>query len=198
MALRRSLDEPELDEAPALVATGMTADEYFAGPETLQPHNLIEGLLYVSPFPFWKHQRIVLCLTIATEAFAVEHGGATILSPMDCRLADNTVVQPDIGYIAPGREHIIQDHVMGAPDLVIEVLSRGTRRFDRTKKLDAYGRNGVREAWIVDPETESVTLFFGDGERWLEETSVLFGDAVPSRVIDIGDAGLGALRQRDA
>jgi hypothetical protein len=38
MALRSSLDEPEVDEAPVLVATDMTADEYFAGPETMQPH----------------------------------------------------------------------------------------------------------------------------------------------------------------
>jgi hypothetical protein len=66
------------------------------------------------------------------------------------------------------------------------------------KALDAYGRNGVHEAWLVDPEADSVTLFFGGGERWVEETSVLFGEAVPSRVVTGGDAGVGALRQRDS
>ena len=46
---------------------------------------------------------------------------------------------------------------------VIEVLSRGTRRFDRTKKLEIYARNGVREAWFVDPGFETVIAFTGEG-----------------------------------
>ena len=195
MALRKTLNEADFEDGPVVVATGMTADSYFALPQVSQPQNLIEGRLCTSPSPFWKHQRVVGTLFVAVDAFAEQHGGAAILSPMDCKLPGGDVLQPDVGYIAAGREEIIQDHVMGAPDLVIEVLSQGTRRFDRTKKLEAYGRNGVREAWLVDPEAESVTLFFGDGTRWVEETSVLFGEAVPSRIVDIGDAKLGALRQ---
>src|SRR6185437_5789975 len=130
----------------------LTAAEYFALPESSQPQNLIEGRLYVSPSPFWKHQATVGELFESLREFAREHGGEVILSPMDCELPDGSVLQPDVGYVSPGRLNIIGDHVQGAPDLVIEVLSRGTRRFDRTKKLRIYGKNGVAEAWLVDPE----------------------------------------------
>jgi Uma2 family endonuclease len=94
---------------------------------------------------------------------------------MDCVPPDGSVVQPDVGYISVERSHIFQDHVMGAPDVVVEVLSRGTRRFDRIKKLDVYRRNGVREAWLVDPDAQTVTVFFGESQQWVREQSVLFG-----------------------
>lgn len=188
--------EPELvvsnetEAPPRVVRTGMTADEYFAMPETLTPHNLIEGTLYVSPSPFMKHQQAVGALYIAVAGFAETTGGEAILSPMDCKLADGTVTQPDVSYVGPERLHIIEDHVMGAPDLVIEVLSKGTRRFDRTTKLDAYGRNGVREAWLVDPEAETVTVYTGDGSKWVREESVLFGAEIPSGIVQVGAGGL--------
>lgn len=109
---------------------------------------------------------------------------------MDCRLADGSVVQPDVGFIAPENLGIIHDHIVGPPDLVIEVLSRGTRRFDRTKKLPVYARNGVREAWLVDPDSETVIVFAGDGEQWVREQSVLFGETIPSFVVPPGAYGL--------
>jgi len=180
----------ETEAAPRIVRLGMTADEYFAGPETLIPHNLIDGMLYVSPSPFMKHQRAVGALYQAVAGFAEETGGEAILSPMDCKLSDGTVTQPDVAYVRPDRLHIIEDHVMGAPDLVIEVLSKGTRRFDRTTKLDAYGRNGVGEAWLVDPEGETVIVYTGDGSEWVREQSVLFGEDIPSGVVQLGAAGL--------
>ena len=86
-------------------------------------------------------------------------------------------------------EHFSRPETSGPHDLidgrlymspVIEVLSRGTRRFDRTKKLEIYARNGVREAWFVDPESETVIVFTGEGKRWTREQSVPFGDPIPS------------------
>jgi Uma2 family endonuclease len=196
MALRKTLDEADEGE-PTLISENVTAEEYFAMPETMQPHNLIEGRLYVSPSPFWKHQEVTFEITAVLRAFARTTGGRAFVSPMDCKLPDGSVLQPDTGYISAERKQIVRNHVMGAPDLVVEVLSRGTRRFDRTRKLAVYARNGVREAWLIDHEAESVTLFFGDGSRWVEETSVLFGENVPSRVVDVGDAGLGQFKTAD-
>ena len=94
MALRKTLDEA-VEAEPQLVREHVTADEYFGMPETLQPHNLIEGRLYLSPSPFRKHQRIVLYIATALEEFEQTHGGEVVLSPMDCKLAEGTVVQPD-------------------------------------------------------------------------------------------------------
>jgi len=48
-------------------------------------------------------------------------------------------------------------HATAAPDLVVEILSPGTRRRDKGRKRAVYDREGVREYWIVDPDACSVT-----------------------------------------
>ena len=49
--------------------------------------------------------------------------------------------------------------VRAAPDLVVEVLSPGTRRIDATKKLRLYEKFGVAEYWMIDPELEWVEVY---------------------------------------
>ena len=180
----------DVDAVPVVTRVGMTADEYFALPETMQPQNLIEGRLYVSPSPIDRHQDIVGELYIELSGYRREHGGYVILSPFGCWLADGTVIQPDTGYVIAARRQLVDRYMHGAPDLVVEVLSPGTRRFDRQKKLQTYGVNGVREAWLVDPDAETVTVFTGNGSEWTRERSVLFGEAIPSDIVDIGAGNL--------
>ncbi len=185
MAIRRParVEVAETEGEPVVVAEGMTAHEYFRMPETTVQHNLIDGVLYMSPSPIMRHQRIVLDLAMAVDDYAQAYGGTACVSPMDCKLPDGNVLQPDVLYISADRTSIIGDHVMGAPDLVIEVLSKGTRRFDRVKKLAKYERNGVREAWLVDPPARTVTVFSADGGRWVRERSVKFGEDIPSDIL---------------
>ena len=190
MAQPKYAELMEAEGPPKVVRVGMTADEYFALPETMQPQNLIEGRLYVSPSPIDRHQDIVGGLYIELSGYRREHGGYVILSPFDCWLADGTVVQPDTGYVIAERRQLVDRYMHGAPDLIIEVLSPGTRRFDRQQKLAVYARNGVREAWLVDPDAETVTVFTGKGTDWTREQSVLFGEPIPSDVVDIGAGNL--------
>ena len=189
---RRAYSEGE----PVVIGEGVTTAEYFRLPLTTAPHNLIHGRLYISPSPFVNHQRTVLAIGHALFDYALESGGEAIIAPMDCRLGDGNVLQPDAFYAAPENLGIIHDHILGSPALVVEVLSRGTRRFDRTQKLETYARNGVREAWLVDPESETVIVFTGDGHRWVKEQSVLFGDPIPSSIVKAGPAGLTSVSPR--
>ena len=190
MAAQPQLAPVDHEDEPVLVREGVTVEEYLAMPETTQPYNLIEGRLYVSPTPIMKHQNIVGTLYLALREFAQSSGGLAFISPMDCHLPTGSVLQPDVGYIAPERLDIVDRWVMGAPDLVVEVLSPGTRRFDRNRKLRAYETAGVREAWLVDPSSCTVIVFTGDGKRWISEHSVLFGEPIPSAIVDTGTAGL--------
>lgn len=178
------------EEEPVLVREGVSIAEYLAMPETTQSYNLIDGRLYMSPAPLMRHQQLVMTLGFALDQYARSHGGLAFISPMDCHLPTGSVLQPDAGYIAPERLGIVDRWVMGAPDLVVEVLSPGTRRFDRNRKLRAYELAGVREAWLVDGSSNTVIVFSGEDNRWVREQSVLFGEPVPSAVVDAGTAGL--------
>lgn len=192
MAAQPRLKDIEREDEPLLVREGVTVEDYLAMPETVQPYNLIEGRLYMSPTPIMKHQDIVLELASRMRDLAREQGGRAFVSPMDCHLLDGSVLQPDVGYIAPDRLNIVDRWVTGAPDIAVEALSPGTRRFDRVKKLRSYEKNGVREVWLVDADAQTVTVFTGEDGKWQKEQSVLFGDDIPSAVAPIGSGGLEA------
>ena len=73
----------------------------------------------------------------------------------------DTMVEPDISVVCD-HDKLDKHGCKGAPDLVVEILSPSTRRHDRLVKLDLYQRAGVREYWIVDPDSQSVQVFLQD------------------------------------
>lgn len=73
----------------------------------------------------------------------------------------DTMVEPDISVVCD-HDKLDKHGCKGAPDLVVEVLSPSTRRHDRLIKLDLYQRAGVKEYWIVDPDSQSVQVFLQD------------------------------------
>lgn len=77
----------------------------------------------------------------------------------------DTMVEPDLSVVCdPGK---LDDHgCKGAPDLVVEVLSPSTRRHDRMIKFNLYQRAGVKELWLVDPDTRDVQTFVLEGGRY--------------------------------
>ena len=70
----------------------------------------------------------------------------------------DTMVEPDISVICD-KNKLDKHGCKGAPDMVIEVLSPSTLRHDRFVKLALYQRAGVREYWIVEPETRTVQVY---------------------------------------
>ena len=99
-------------------------------------------------------------------------------------------VQPDILFVSNERRGIIgEKQVLGAPDLVVEILSPSTAHRDRGVKLDLYARRGVREYWIVDPDEDVVDVWrFGRDpgyERFAGELPVRLGGE-RTGVIDLG------------
>ena len=68
---------------------------------------------------------------------------------------------PDILFVAREKEAIIQTRgVFGAPDLVVEILSASTARYDRGEKFEGYQQAGVAELWLIDPYGSAGTAFF--------------------------------------
>lgn len=128
---------------------------------------LIFGRFYLSPSPSVLHQVVVLLLWRFIDEIALAAGGLALAAPLDVELADHSVVQPDVIYISAARRGILGERVGGAPDLLVEVLSPGTARRDRTEKLSLYAQSGVREYWIVDPVERQIEFLVNRDGRFV-------------------------------
>lgn len=138
-----------------------TYEDYQLFPDDGRRHEIIAGDHYMTPSPMTKHQRISMKLTMAIQAYLQRSGAGELLyAPCDVVLSDVDVVQPDLLFISEGRAFIITEkNIQGAPDLVIEILSEGTRKVDEVIKRKLYERQGVAEYWVVDPELESAKVY---------------------------------------
>lgn len=147
-------------------ATRWTYEDYAALPDDGKRYEILDGELFVTPSPLAWHQQISMNLTLALGMHVRAHKlGQLFYAPFDVVLSRTDVVQPDILFISAARAEIItRANVQGAPDLVIEVLSDGTRRNDEIQKRNAYDRFGVAEYWIVDPELELMTIYRRDAD----------------------------------
>lgn len=170
----------------AITARRLTFEDLELIPEEHEGdrHELIDGELVVTPSPIPAHQLVSRNLFRHLDRY-VSAGdlGETMYAPVDVRLTRDNVFIPDIIFIARDRMHIIGPKTIdAAPDLVIEILSSGTRRRDLTVKRDLYARFGVQEYWIVDPDTRTVTVLALTGETY-ETIPLTDGGMVQSRVL---------------
>jgi Uma2 family endonuclease len=137
-----------------------TEEDYFALPETSRFIELSEGELVMPPHPTHTHQQIVGKLYRAIYDFVAERDLGTVqFGPLPVRLWPGKIREPDILFVAREHSDRIGEQAYGSPDLVVEVLSPGTRRIDRLEKTVEYARGGVREYWIVDPHGRTVEVF---------------------------------------
>ena len=138
-----------------------TYSDYLLLPEE-DRRELIDGVFYVVPSPNFRHQTIIYYLGRLLADFVEENSLGTLRwAPLDVKLSDYDVVQPDILFVSKDRRHTIaQNFISAAPDLAIEVLSPSTQDRDKELKLKLklYAEFGVREYWIVDPIAESVRV----------------------------------------
>lgn len=137
-----------------------TYEDYKLLPEDSR-YEIVEGELLVTPAPSARHQRILARLLFRLMAYAEAGGHGTVLpAPTDVIFANETVVQPDLLFVARDRLGIINPAggVHGAPDLVTEILSPSTASRDQVVKRKLYGKYGVQEYWIVDPDAKSIEV----------------------------------------
>ncbi len=150
-------------------AVKLTYDDFVLFPDDGQRHELIDGEHYVTPAPNMGHQRVLGTLYLLIASWLETHpGGEVFLSPLDVVLSDWDVVEPDLLYVSAARSAgiLTPQNVRGAPDLVVEIASRGTRKRDETIKLRLYERSGVQEYWIVDPVACIVRVYRREGDRF--------------------------------
>lgn len=137
-----------------------TYDDYARLPDDGCQYQVIEGVLYVSPSPSEAHQNSNGWFTVYIKLEIQGKGlGRVYAAPFDVELDPRNVLQPDIVVVLKENRGVItSSHIVGAPDLVIEIASPSTANFDRRKKLDAYARAGVPEYWIADPYAKTIEI----------------------------------------
>ena len=154
----------------ATTSTRLTYNDLMAIPTEREGdrHELIDGELIVTPSPAPIHQIVSRNLFRLLDRH-VEAGdlGSVLYAPLDIRFTRHDVLIPDIIFIARDRLQIIGDvAIVAPPDLVVEILSPGTRRRDLKIKRALYARFGVQEFWIVDPYERSVQVLTRAGDAY--------------------------------
>lgn len=155
-----------------------TFADYLALPDDGKRYQVIEGELVEMNAPALRHQRIL------GELFVLLHGhvqrgpgGLLLFAPFDVVLDDTNVFQPDLLYVAPEHTDRVTDRRgIGPPDLVVEVLSEGSRGHDRIRKMRVYARRGVAWYWILDPDAQALEEFRLEGGRFRQITIADRGD----------------------
>ena len=125
----------------------------------------VEGVVEFPEMPTRSHQRIVRVLMRRLEQAAEAGAGGEVLpAPFPVYVTPDRYREPDLVYQRPGRPDADADYADGA-DLVIEVVSRDPK--DRLRDLETkrveYAVAGIPEYWIVDPETQTITVLTLDG-----------------------------------
>jgi Uma2 family endonuclease len=127
---------------------------------------LIKGRIFkMSPAPGRLHQKVTVKLVSRIDRFLEGKKCEVYTAPFDVRFPkennDNktfTVVQPDLCIICDLTK-LDEKGCIGAPDMIIEILSPKTAKKDIKDKFQLYEENGVKEYWIVSPENRLVDVF---------------------------------------
>ena len=140
----------------------LTYEDYLTFPDSDGiKKEIIEGELYMSPAPSIKHQAISKRLFRILDNYAYHNNsGEVYYAPCDVIFSDINIMQPDILFIAKNNYQILSDlNIQGAPDLLVEILSPSSIDTDRIFKKHIYEHYGVKEYWIVDPDTETIEIW---------------------------------------
>ncbi len=170
--------------------TKFNYSDYLKWPEE-ERWEIISGAAYdMTPAPSTDHQRVSRRFLTIFENFLKDKKCEVFGAPYDVILPENneneksasTVVQPDIAVICD-KSKIKTRGCMGAPDLIIEILSPATSKKDLTVKFELYEYHKVKEYWLVHPEDKYAMVFkldsktnrYGRPDIYLQKAKIKVG-----------------------
>ncbi len=137
-----------------------TERDYFSLPETNSIVELSKGRLTIITSQTFTHQKILGRITIILGEYIRSNNlGEILYAPMNVKLGKDLIRQPDMIFMSNEHQDRIMEELWGVPDLVVEILSKGTIKTDRKDKYQEYQKAGVSEYWIVDPFQQTVEVF---------------------------------------
>ena len=133
---------------PAGSGVKLTYEDFLLFPDDGKRHELIDGEHYVTPAPNTKHQQVSGNLYFLLRQYLEQRPvGRLFFAPFDVVFSTFDVVEPDLLYMSNDRASAVltPQHIEGAPELVVEIGSKRTRKRDETIKRRLYQRSGVSE-----------------------------------------------------
>ncbi len=161
-------------------------DDWLQLPRDEPGYEIIDGELYVNPAASIVHHRINRRLGARLAGWSERAGlGEAFITAINVKLADDTIVEPDLCVVLADRRHLIRSIALhGAPNFVVEILSPGGAARDMVLKRNAYSQFGADEYWIIDPKQQRIVML-SRGHDGLEERGVVScGDVAESSVLD--------------
>ena len=134
--------------------------------------------------PTTSHQVIAFFLCGLLNAFASQRGlGLTLPAPLRVRVRAAKYREPDVVFMLA--EHLVRvgEQYWEGADLVMEVVSNDDRRRDLETKRREYAMAGIPEYWIVDPQTNSITVLTLDSDHYVEHGVFASGTKAVSKLL---------------
>lgn len=156
-------------------------------PDDGNRYEVIEGELFVSRSPNLTHQTVSGNLFFSVRSYLVDNPIGEIWATPGVIFSEYSGVIPDLVYVSNERRTEVAsgDRIMGAPDLVIEIVSPGAEneRRDRLVKRQLYGKHGVKEYWIVDFHNRTIEVYVLQGQMPQLQSILTEKDELTSSVL---------------
>ena len=144
-------------------------------------YEIIGGEKIMAPAANPTHGSVIMRLGmfIGNYLDMYDNKGYVLGENTDVHFPDGSLYKPDLVIVVEKNSAIIDwsRGINGVPDMVVEVLSKSTKKKDLTVKKDTYEANGVREYWIVDPYMKAISVYLlRDGKYFLDDEYILFDE----------------------
>ena len=165
---------PKLEPRDVIVREGpFTVVERDAIPENGYRHELLDGVLLMTPAPLPLHQDVVGSLYVLMRA-AVPRELKVYLAPLDVYLDDHNVLEPDL--LVARRSDVKRRGLFTAPLLAVEVISPSTKSYDLGPKMEVLAAAGCASYWTIDPKVPELTAWTLHDGRYVEQARVAADD----------------------
>lgn len=152
-----TLPRPTLEHGDVIVREGpFTVAERDAIPENGYRHELLDGVLLMTPTPRPRHQSIVGELFVRLRA-AVPRELQAYVAPFDVRIGERTAIEPDVVVVR--RSDLTESGIHVAPVLAVEVHSPSTKAYDLGPRMEILAAAGCPSYWTIDPREPELTVW---------------------------------------
>ena len=145
---------------------------------------MIDGVIVATaPTPSLSHQRTSRNIRRIFDRY-LKGKSCEVLDNLDVFLSEEHNFVPDLMVVC-NKDIVKEKGIFGAPDLVVEILSSSTAKFDRGRKMEIYGKYGVKEYWLIDTANRAIEVYLHDGDKLkLDNIYIIYEDWVIEKMTD--------------